>query len=436
MKLREKRQQLDLIDNSLVNLLVERTRVVKEIGEYKKENNLERTNPDREREILDQQRELAERCNLNIDLVGIIFESIFSDAHKIQRKIIEGEMSSELENLINELTDVRLMKPIPIPTPREIKERYPLTERAGQTVLKSRKIIQDILDKNSKKLLIVTGPCSIDDSKATLEYAEHVKKWNQKYEDIFFVMRTYFEKPRSQLGWKGFLLDPDLDESYNIEKGHYEARRLLLKINEIGVSCGTEFLGLLTPQYYDDLISWAAIGARTVESQPHREMASGLSMPVGMKNNTEGNIKSAIDAIKSANSPHWFVGGSLDREYTILPTKGNPYAHIILRGGNGTPNYTKEFVKKTKELLEKEGVPKNIIIDCSHANSGKDYTKQPEVALNTINQRAAGNLDIVGIMLESYLIDGKGNQYGQSKTDQCMGLEMTEKLIKDINAKI
>ena len=323
-------------------------------------------------------------------------------------------------------------------TPKELMQEYPLTETAAQTVSDARQDIQNILDKKDPRLLIVTGPCSIHNPQEALEYAQKVKQLSEEVKDkALLVMRAYFEKPRTQLGWKGALYDPDMNDTYNIQKGHEQARELLLQINELGVPTATEFLGLLTPQYYEDLISYSAIGARTVESQPHREMTSGLSMPVGLKNNTEGSIVSAINAIKSAQGKHNFVTGNSERNYAIVQTNGNPYAHIILRGGE-KPNHDPESIKQTEELLEKNQLPKSIIIDCSHANSNKDYTKQPEVFNSTIRQRKT-NPNIVGVMLESNLQPGNQKipqdlsqlQYGVSITDACIGWKTTEKLIKE-----
>jgi len=323
-------------------------------------------------------------------------------------------------------------------TPQELRQEYPLTETAAQTVSKARQDIQNILDKKDPRLLIITGPCSIHDSEATLEYAQKLKQLSGEVKDkAVLIMRTYFEKPRTQLGWKGALYDPDLNDTYNIQKGHEQARDLLLQINELGVPTATEFLGLLTPQYYEDLISYAAIGARTVESQPHREMTSGLSIPVGLKNNTEGDIASAINAIKSARGSHRFVGGNSKRSYTIIQTNGNQYSHIILRGGTKT-NYDEESIRQTEQLLEKNHLPKLIVIDCSHANSNKDYTKQPDVFKSVIQQRKT-NPNIVGVMLESNLKEGNQKipqditqlQYGVSITDACIDWETTEKMIRE-----
>jgi len=323
-------------------------------------------------------------------------------------------------------------------TPQELKQRHPLSNKARETVYNARQEIQNILDKKDSRLLIITGPCSIHDPDSALKYTQRLKKLSTEIKDkAVLVMRTYFEKPRTQLGWKGFLYDPDINDTNNIQKGYEETRKLLLKINELEIPTATEFLGLLTPPYYEDLISYTAIGARTVESQPHREMASGLSMPVGMKNNTEGNILSAINAIKSATGKHYFVGGNLKRNYTIIQTTGNPYAHLILRGGKN-PNYDEKSISQAEELLEENKLSKSIVIDCSHANSNKDYTKQIEVFQSAIYQKRK-NSNIIGVMLESHL--NSGNQkipqdisqlkYGVSITDACINWETTEKIIKE-----
>ena len=350
-------------------------------------------------------------------------------------------MTLTLEEMTNELTNTRIIKPIKLRTPKEIKNQIPLSEKAGQTILESRQQIENILDRVDDRFLIITGPCSIDNPKAAIEYAQKLKKLSEQVDDkILLVMRTYFEKPRTTLGWKGLIYDPDLDGTYNIEKGLLKARKILKEITEMGVSTATEFLDTLTPQYIDDLISWVAIGARTSESQPHRELASGLSMPVGFKNNTAGEIETAVNAVKTANSPHKFLGVTENGEYAIFPTKGNPYSHIILRGGNGKPNYNPESVQIAMNLLEKAQLPKNIIIDCSHENSGKQYTKQVGVFQEVLNQRIKGNLNIIGMMLESYLYEGNqnmtGTKYGVSKTDSCINWLTTERIIKQAHESL
>lgn len=309
-----------------------------------------------------------------------------------------------------------------LPTPRELKNKIQINSEAEKTVLESRKYIANILDGKDKRLLIITGPCSIDNIDAAKEYAKKLKKLSEEIkEDGFLVMRTYFEKPRTTIGWKGMIYD---------HEGYEKIRKLLIKINEIGIPCATEFLGEFAPEYYRDLISYAAIGARTAESQIHREMASDLEMPVGIKNGEKGDVDIAINGVLSANHKHERDKISQNGYPIRIITKGNKYAHVILRGGK-EPNYDQTSIQKVLESLEKKDLKKSLVIDCSHGNSGKDYLKQPIVFKDVLEQRKNKNEFLVGIMLESYLIDGAGDKYGQSKTDKCMGWEMTEEVIRE-----
>jgi 3-deoxy-7-phosphoheptulonate synthase len=324
-------------------------------------------------------------------------------------------------------------------TPAEIQAKLPLTDLANQNVLKYRNEIEDILDRKDSRTFIVVGPCSIHDITAAEDYAAKLKELADKVRDKFLlIMRVYFEKPRTTVGWKGLINDPDMDDSFNIEKGLLMARSLLLKIAEMGLPAATEALDPIVPQYIGELISWSAIGARTTESQTHREMASGLSMPVGFKNGTDGNIEVAINAMKSAKEPHNFLGINLEGQVSTFQTKGNAYGHIILRGGGGQPNYDAETVKKVEEKLKVANLPPNVVIDCSHGNSNKDYKRQSAVFEDVIGQIASGDTSIVGLMLESNLCEGnqpltgEGRaqlKYGVSVTDPCIGWEETEKII-------
>ncbi len=324
-------------------------------------------------------------------------------------------------------------------TPAEIQAKLPLTDLANQNVLKSRKEIEDILDRKDSRKFIVVGPCSIHDIKAAQDYAVKLKELAAQVRDkLLLIMRVYFEKPRTTVGWKGLINDPDMDDSFHIGKGLLIARSLLLKLAEMGLPAATEALDPIVPQYIGELISWSAIGARTTESQTHREMASGLSMPVGFKNGTDGNIEVAINAMKSAKEPHNFLGINLGGQVSIFQTKGNAYGHIILRGGGGQPNYDAETVKKVEEKLKAANLPPNVVIDCSHGNSNKDYKRQSAVFEDVIGQIAAGDTSIVGLMLESNLCEGNQPltreeraqlKYGVSVTDPCIGWEETEKII-------
>lgn len=330
--------------------------------------------------------------------------------------------------------------------PGKLQEKIPGTEKAYETVLDGRRVIQDILDRKDHRLLVVTGPCSIHDVKAAKEYATRLKKLHDQLKDtLYIVMRVYFEKPRTSVGWKGFINDPDLDDSCDIEKGLEQARELLLWIAELGLPVGTEALDPITPQYLADLYSWAAIGARTTESQTHREMASGLSMPVGFKNGTKGSLDMAVNAMKSAASGHKFLGINEKGEACIINTSGNQYGHVILRGGQ-QPNYDSVNVRLAEEELEKGNLPTNLVVDCSHANSYKKFELQPLVADNLVGQIIGGNRSIVGIMLESHLHEGKqpipkpdeidSLKYGVSITDGCISWERTDILLRNMGDKL
>ncbi|MBI2335303.1 MAG: 3-deoxy-7-phosphoheptulonate synthase [Deltaproteobacteria bacterium] len=327
----------------------------------------------------------------------------------------------------------------PLPTPLEIKKSLPVTPQHEQTVMQARNTIEAILDGKDKRIFAVVGPCSIHDLQAAHEYAEKLSKLKQKIEDkIFVVMRVYFEKPRTTTGWKGLINDPDLDDSFHIEKGIKIARQLLLDFAQLGLAAGTEALDPIIPQYISELISWTAIGARTTESQTHREMASGLSMPIGFKNGTDGNIEVALNAMKSALKPHHFLGIDQDGKITVFKTRGNRYCHMVLRGGK-TPNYSPEQIAKVENELNKNNLPDKIVVDCSHGNSGKDYAKQPQVLTEVIAQIRQGNASLVGVMLESNLMAGRQDipqdlkqlKYGVSVTDACLDWETTEKILTE-----
>lgn len=322
-------------------------------------------------------------------------------------------------------------------TPNEVKAKLPLTKLAEHTVLEHRQQIKNILDFQDRRKFIVVGPCSIHDTEAALEYAQKLKLLSEKVQDkLLLIMRVYFEKPRTTVGWKGLINDPDMDDSFHVEKGVLTARSLLLKIVELGLPAGTEALDPIIPQYISELITWSAIGARTTESQTHREMASGLSMPVGFKNGTDGNIQVALNALQSAKSSHNFLGINHKGQVSVFETRGNPYGHVILRGGS-EPNFESENVKLVEEKLKEANLSPRIVIDCSHGNTNKDYKLQPRVLENVIQQIADGNTSIVGVMLESHLYEGNQPmtgakselKYGVSVTDKCISWDETEKII-------
>lgn len=323
-------------------------------------------------------------------------------------------------------------------TPQEIKEKLPLTDTAEKTVLTYRSELKKIIAGQDSRKFVVVGPCSIHDIDAAEVYAQKLKPLADRVRDkMLLIMRVYFEKPRTTVGWKGLINDPDMDDSFHIDKGLILARTLLLKIAELGLPAGTEALDPIVPQYIGELISWSAIGARTIESQTHREMTSGLSMPVGLKNSTDGSIEVAINAMQSAREPHSFLGINQQGQVSLFKTTGNPYCHIILRGGGGKPNYDAAWVKFAEERLKAADLPQRIVIDCSHGNSNKDHRKQTAVFDNAIEQILDGHDSIVGMMLESNLFEGnqsipkdlKDLKYGVSVTDKCISWEETEKVI-------
>lgn len=333
----------------------------------------------------------------------------------------------------------RILDVQPVATPEEIIKQIPVTTKVEQLVVKTRQCVSDILHKRDKRLLVVVGPCSIHDVAAAHEYGELLLKAREKFQDrLEIVMRVYFEKPRTTVGWKGLINDPDLDDSFNINKGLMLARQLLADLNESGLPAGSEFLDIVTGQYYADLISWGAIGARTTESQVHRELASGLSCPVGFKNGTDGNIKIALDAIKSSNSPHIFLSPTNKGTTGIFKTAGNADAHLILRGGKA-PNYDAESVKETVDGLAGRSVETGLIVDCSHANSSKQFARQSLVAADIAEQIRNGQDGINGVMIESHLVEGRqdvvaGKElvYGQSITDACVDWAATESIFEGL----
>ncbi|MBX2858221.1 MAG: 3-deoxy-7-phosphoheptulonate synthase AroG [Cellvibrionaceae bacterium] len=337
--------------------------------------------------------------------------------------------------------DLRIKNIKELLPPVALMERYPLTEKASAVVAAARSSIESMLEGRDQRLLVIVGPCSIHDVEAAVEYAERLKKVRNQYSDTLeIVMRVYFEKPRTTIGWKGLINDPYMDNSYQINDGLRIARKLMCDVNELGMPTAGEYLDTISPQYIADLMAWGAIGARTTESQCHRTLASGLSCPVGFKNGTDGNIKIAIDAIGAASAPHHFLSVTKYGHAAIVETTGNRCAHAILRGGK-TPNYSAEHIADAEAQLAKAGLPARIMIDFSHANSHKDHRKQALVCEDVCAQVCAGNTSIFGVMIESHLregnqkvIPGKELVYGQSVTDACIGWEETENLIGQLSA--
>ena len=339
---------------------------------------------------------------------------------------------------ISQILDTNIEYSKVLMTSTQMKKQLPLSQTAKETVLRGRTAIQNILTGTDPRQFIIVGPCSLHDPKAALEYAAKLKVLADKVADkLLIVMRVYFEKPRTTVGWKGLINDPNLDGSFEVQKGLLTARQLLIDIAELGLPAATESLDPVTPQYLSELVSWTAIGARTIESQTHREMASGLSMPVGFKNSTDGNIQVALDAIQAARNPHHFLGTNQVSQVSIFKTKGNAYSHIILRGGGGQANFDAAIVTWVEKKLKELKLPQTIVIDCSHGNSYKQHYLQATVFQNVLQQILDGNQSIVGMMLESNLHEGNQKipsnlsqlKYGVSITDKCIGWQETESII-------
>jgi 3-deoxy-7-phosphoheptulonate synthase len=337
--------------------------------------------------------------------------------------------------------DLRITQVRPLIPPAILLEEIPISERASHVVANTRAAIAHALDGADPRLVVIVGPCSIHDPAAAVEYAERLVPLAERYAGhLLVVMRTYFEKPRTSVGWKGLINDPDLDESFHINKGLRLARRLLLDVNEMGLPTASEFLDTQIPQHIADLISWVAIGARTTESQVHRELASGLSMPVGFKNSTDGNTQTAVDAVLSARSPHLFPSVTKQGVSAIFETTGNDTCHVILRGGTRTgPNFDASQVTEVAGLLRAKGLRDTVMIDCSHGNSRKDHRRQADVAASVCHQVSEGSRLIFGVMLESHLVEGRQDYvpgrpavYGQSITDACISLAQTEPLLEQL----
>ena len=335
-------------------------------------------------------------------------------------------------NRLKKTDDVRINAIHELLPPLAHLYELPISDAATELVVQTRQEIADLVHGKDNRLLVIIGPCSIHDPKAAIEYAKRLLPLRQKYaKELLIVMRVYFEKPRTTVGWKGLINDPHLNGTFDINFGLRQARKLLLELNNMGMPASTEFLDMITPQYYADLISWGAIGARTTESQVHRELSSGLSCPVGFKNGTDGNLKIAIDAIGAANHPHHFLSVTRTGHSAIVHTSGNPDCHVILRGGK-EPNYDSSHVKAAAQQLTQAGVTPKLMVDFSHANSRKDYKRQMEVAEDVAQQIRNGEQNIMGVMVESHLVEGRQDQpvtYGQSITDACIGWDSTEQLL-------
>ncbi len=339
--------------------------------------------------------------------------------------------------------DLNVTQTQPLISPRELKSAFVMDETANNVVIQGRETIQNILRGKDKRLLAILGPCSIHDPEAALDYARKLAAVSEKVADrIVVVMRVYFEKPRTTIGWRGLINDPHLDDSCDIETGLRIARKLLLDINHLGLPAATEFLDPIVPQYIADLVSWAAIGARTTESQTHRQMASGLSMPVGFKNGTDGNAQVAIDAMQSSRSAHSFLGLDPDGRTCVIKTKGNPWSHLVLRGGRDRTNYDAKSVAEAVEKIRKAGLEERLVVDCSHGNTNKQHELQEVVMQSILSQRSDGNRNIIGVMVESNLFGGSQKinpdrskmRYGVSVTDDCIDWDATERILLEAHA--
>jgi 3-deoxy-7-phosphoheptulonate synthase len=326
-----------------------------------------------------------------------------------------------------------------MPSPDEVKARLPLSETAVRTVVAGRRAVEAILDGRDRRLFVVVGPCSIHDPVAGLDYARRLRGLADEVSDtLVLVMRVYFEKPRTSVGWKGFINDPRMDDSFRIDEGMERARRFLLDVNELGLPAATEALDPISPQYYGDLITWTAIGARTSESQTHREMSSGLSTPVGFKNSTDGDLEAAVNAILSASAPHAFLGVNGEGRSAIIRTRGNRYGHMVLRGGGGRPNFDTVSISLAEEALTRAKLPRSLVVDCSHANSWKKPELQPLVMRDVVHQIREGNRSVVGLMVESFLEAGSQPipadlgklRYGCSVTDACVSWDTTVEMLR------
>jgi 3-deoxy-7-phosphoheptulonate synthase len=353
-------------------------------------------------------------------------------------------MSAGSSERLDHVRDQRIAWITGLVAPATLLGEQPLADAPAEVVLRGRTAVKDVLDKADDRLLVVVGPCSVHDADAALDYAHRLSAAaRQLGDELLLVMRVYFEKPRTTTGWKGLINDPHLDESGDVNEGLKLARRLLLQVLELGLPVGCEFLDPITPQYIADAVSWGAIGARTTESQIHRQLASGLSMPIGFKNRTDGDVAVAVDAVRAAAVPHTFAGIDFIGTPAVLHTRGNPDCHVILRGGRGAPNFSAEHVAAALERLRAAGLPARVVVDASHDNSGKDHERQPAVVEDIAGQLAAGNEALVGVMLESFVVAGRQDlqngrppTYGQSITDACMSWETTVEVLHELAAAV
>ncbi|HZZ85507.1 MAG TPA: 3-deoxy-7-phosphoheptulonate synthase [Anaeromyxobacteraceae bacterium] len=430
--LEEVRTAIDEVDHHIVALLASRRRYALQAARFKKAADGVK-DPRREEQVIANVRALAEQEGVEPELVETLYRDMIAGFVRVELDQGGHPSAPVVENVNVESFDAIL-------PPEEVKLRIPLSERAAKTVVEGRRTVEAILDRKDPRLLMVVGPCSIHDPEAGLDYARRLRALADEVADsIFLVMRVYFEKPRTTVGWEGFTNDPRMNGSFRIKEGMDRARRFLLDVNDLGMPAGTEALDPIAPHYRGDLISWTAIGARTSESQTHRNLASGLSTPVGFKNGTEGDTAGAVNAIVAAARPHAFLGINDQGRSAVVRSRGNRYGHLVLRGGGGRPNFDTVSVSLAEQALAKAGLPQNIVIDCSHANSWKKPELQPLVVRDAVHQIREGNRSIIGLMIESFIEPGSQPasddpstlKYGCSVTDPCLGWDETAAVIRE-----
>jgi 3-deoxy-7-phosphoheptulonate synthase len=427
----EVRASLDRIDRDLVDLLAERRGFALRAARLKPFAK----DPAREAQVLSNVAALASRRGIEPELVEGLWRDLMAGFVRAERALGgEGEPTVDRANIA--ALDA-------MPSPEELKQRVPLSEAAAATVTRGRREIEAILEGRDPRLLVVVGPCSLHDTAAGLDYARRLRALAEEVDDtLLLVMRVYLEKPRTSVGWEGFTNDPRLDGSFRVAEGMERARRFLVEVNALGLPVGTEALDPIAPQYRGDLVAWNAIGARTAESQIHRNLASGLSTPIGFKNGTDGSVAAAVNAILAAARPHAFLGIDDRGRSAVVRTRGNPHGHVVLRGGGGRPNFDSVSVALAEQALARADLPRRVVIDCSHANSWKDPSLQPFVVRDAVNQIRQGNGSIVGLMIESFLEPGSQPipadpaqlRYGCSVTDGCLGWDRTVDTLRDARA--
>ncbi len=426
----EVRSSIDEVDRRIVELLAERGAYALQAARFKRGGTVK--DPAREEQVIANVRDLAGRRGLDPELVETLYRDLIAGLVRAEQASLAPRAAAAAERA--EVAAFAAILP-----PEELKQRLPVTERAAATVAASRRTVEAILARRDPRLLVVVGPCSIHDPAAALDYARRLRALSDEVSDtLFLVMRAYFEKPRTSVGWEGFTVDPGMDRSFRVHEGMERARRLLVEMGELGLAVGTEALDPIAPQYRGDLVSWTVIGARTAESQIHRNLASGLPTAVGFKNGTDGSLDGAVNALLSASQPHAFLGMNERGRSAVIRTRGNPHGHLVLRGG-ARPNFDSVSVALAEQALARAGLPQRIVIDCSHANSGKRPENQPSVLRDAVNQLRRGNRSIVGVMLESFLETGSQPvpedhsklRYGCSVTDPCLGWEETAEALRE-----